>query len=58
MKKTYINPQMEVIKVATAQQVLAGSLDPENGSGTVGGPAPSGHDAEGRRYDFDDDWDD
>ncbi len=48
MKKTYINPSMEVIKIAT-QQMLAGS-------GTIPmGDAGSANNAEGRYFG---DWDD
>ena len=28
MKKTYINPEMEIIKIASQQQMLAGSTVP------------------------------
>ena len=47
MKKTYINPQLEVIKINVSNQLLAGS--------TLGlGDAGSASDAEGREF-FDDD---
>ena len=35
MKKIYSNPSLEVVKIATAHQMLAGSLDPMGGKGTV-----------------------
>lgn len=34
MKKTYINPSMEVVKVS-ALSMICGSLDPKNLSGSV-----------------------
>ena len=46
MKKTYINPVMDIVKVQT-QQMLAASL--EFGEGQKDGSA-----AAGRSYDFDD----
>ena len=49
MKKTYINPELEVIKIASKTQMLAGSSVP-----TDPNPAnPSSSDAPG----FDDDFD-
>ena len=50
MKKTYINPSIEVIKIASQHQMLAASEVPV---GTDG----SANDAEGRGSD-DFDWDD
>lgn len=48
MKKTYINPNIEVVKIAT-QQMLAGSLNPSAGTGKVNDiDAPDGDPAEGR----------
>lgn len=47
MKKTYINPNMEVVKVSMQQQMLAGSL--AIGSGDKN-PATE---ADGRSDDFD-----
>ena len=45
MKKTYINPEIEIVKIASKMQMLAGSDpklgDPYNGSETV-----LGHDDE------------
>ena len=33
MKKTYINPEIEIVKIASQQQMLAGSVNaPVNGS--------------------------
>ena len=46
MKKTYINPAMEIVKIAT-QQMLAASV--EFGEGQKDGGA-----AAGRSYDIDD----
>ncbi len=50
MKKTYINPEMEIISVDAQDTILTGSSIPINTSETQN-PA----DAEGRGYD---DWDD
>ncbi len=53
MKKTYINPNIEVLKIAT-QQMLAGSLNPGAGTGKVyTDSAPGGVAAEGHDDDFD-----
>lgn len=53
MKKIYSNPKLEVVKVAT-QQMLAGSLDPSKGTGTVNNTSATyGADAEGHGSDFD-----
>ena len=55
MKKTYINPNIEVVKIASHAQMLAGSLTPGAGKGTVNETdAPSGVDGEARLFDFDD----
>ena len=52
MKKTYINPTMAVIKIASKTQMLAGSVDGFNsGLNTTGG---SGSGALSREFDFDD----
>jgi len=54
MKKTYINPNMEIVEVKIQQQMLAGSLDPGSGSGSVSdAPAPVDVDAEGHFDEFD-----
>ncbi len=50
MKKTYINPEMEIISVDAQDTILTGSSIPMNLSETK---APSA--AEGRGYD---DWED
>jgi hypothetical protein len=34
MKKTYINPEMEIIKIASQQQMLAGSTIPTGSTPT------------------------
>ena len=52
MKKAYINPEIEVIKMKTQQQMLAGSVgDPEDGPG-AGDPGDAGG-AEGHFDGFD-----
>ena len=43
MKKTYINPEMEVVKIAAKVQIMAGS--PELG-GEFGGGTPEGREYE------------
>ena len=46
MKKQYINPAIEIVKV-DLQQMMAGSLDPENNKGTVSDSfAPKDYDGE------------
>ena len=50
MKKTYINPELEVIKIAT-QQMLA------NSTLGYGDPVSTAEGAESRSFDFDDDED-
>ena len=57
MKKTYINPEMEVVKIASQSQMMAGSLNPEGGSGTISEEnAPADGDGEARGgFFFDDD---
>ncbi len=50
MKKTYINPNMEVVKMQINQHLLEGSLQVNFGSGTKGGGDACGHDNDG------DDW--
>ena len=53
MKKTYINPNMQIVQIAT-QQMLAGSLNPNSGSGSVNETsAPADVDGEGHFGDFD-----
>ncbi len=49
MKKTYINPNIEVITIASQQQMLAGSPteQPQNGDAITS--------AMGREFDFDED---
>ena len=52
-KKQYINPEIEVVKIASQQQMLAGSVgNPEDGPG--GGADGGAGDAEGR---FEDEFD-
>ncbi len=54
MKKTYINPTLEVVKI-TAPQLMAGSLNPNSGSGSVTEESVSeGTPGESRFFDFDD----
>ncbi|MBQ9202904.1 MAG: hypothetical protein IJ155_01540 [Prevotella sp.] len=48
MKKTYINPTIDIIKIVQSQPMLAGSVEAAI-SGTQGN-----EDALGRDYDFDD----
>jgi hypothetical protein len=55
MKKTYINPEMNVIKIAT-QQMLAAS-GPDGFSGGLNNSGSGGGNALGREDDWDD-WDD
>ena len=50
MKKTYINPQLEVIKIQTQQMLAGSSLSIDSGATPV---APSG--ADGREFFEDDD---
>ena len=50
MKKTYINPTMEVVKLQMHQQMLAGSLDITKNSATKTG---SDYD-DARYFDFND----
>lgn len=53
MKKTYINPNMEIVEVKM-QQMLAGSLNPGSGSGSVSDdPAPGDVPAEAPFNDYD-----
>lgn len=55
MKKTYINLEMKIVKIEGQTHMLAGSLTPGSGTGTINPtPAPGGVDAEGR--DDDNDW--
>ena len=51
MKKTYIIPTIEVVKLQMHQQMLTGS-DPQATFDSTGGVAPGS--VEGREYDFDD----
>ncbi len=51
MKKTYINPEMEIIKIASQQQMLAGSIIPTGSTPTD----PSLTDAHEDGFTFDDD---
>ena len=51
MKKTYINPEMEIIKIASQQQMLAGSIIPTGSTPTD----PSLTDAHEDDFIFDDD---
>lgn len=51
MKKTYINPVMNIVKIESQQQIMAGSTQSMGiGSGTKDGGA-----ACGREYDWDED---
>ncbi len=53
MKKTYIIPEMEIIKIGHQQHLMAGSLNPGSNSGTINeDPVPDGTPGEGRYYDF------
>ena len=53
MKKTYINPEMNVIKIAT-QQMLAAS-DPDGYDGSINNSGQGGSKALSREFfDFDD----
>ena len=49
MKKTYINPEMEIVKIQT-MQMLAASDTQLNINGT---PVDDGTPGEGREFDFD-----
>ena len=52
MKKEYMNPEIEVIKIQSKVQLMAGSIgDPEDGPGS-GGDGGAG-DAEGHYDDYD-----
>ena len=51
MKKTYINPEMEIIKIASQMQMLAGSTIPIGSTSTD----PSLTDAHEDDFTFDDD---
>ena len=54
MKKTYINPNMEVVKIASRMQMLAGSGEETMGNkGDYG--TGSGITLGGRQMDFDED---
>lgn len=54
MKKIYINPNMEVVKIASQTQMLAGSLNPSESKGTVNeSDAPEGVDGEAHGFGFD-----
>ena len=55
MKKTYINPTMEVVKVNMQQQMLAGSTLNMNGDfgGASGGTSGKGVNVDGHDDDFD-----
>ena len=52
MKKTYINPAMEIVKVKTAA-LLAGSIT-DSTTGTKFDPTGTTTDMDGRSFDFDD----
>ena len=51
MKKTYINPEMEIIKIASQMQIMAGSTIPTGSTPTD----PSLTDAHEDDFTFDDD---
>ena len=51
MKKTYINPAMKIIKIASKTQMLTSSPIPTGSTPT--NPASS----DSRSFDLDDDWD-
>lgn len=56
MKKTYINPAMEIVKVNMQQQILAGSTLSKSGDfgGASGGSSSNGiSSADGHDDDFD-----
>ena len=53
MKKTYINPSMEVVKLQMHQQMLAGS--PIQSSDPADVTGDGNYNSLGREYDFDDD---
>lgn len=52
MKKTYINPTMEVVKLQMHQQMLAGSTLQSSDPADVNGDG--NYNTLGREYDFDD----
>ena len=60
MKKTYINPNIEVVKIASQMQIMAGSFT-TNGDGDVTAGELIDENATGaglsRSFDFDDDED-
>ena len=52
MKKTYINPEIEVVKIASQIHMLAGSPDPAaNGLDPAVDPIDAG-DLDGRQFDW------
>ena len=53
MKKTYINPEMEIIKIASQTQMLAGSVGArEDGPGAGGDGDAGGAEANGTEFDW------
>ena len=58
MKKKYINPTMEVIKIKTSHQLLAGSVGMNglDGLGDYGGEV-TGRSADAREFDINEDFD-
>ena len=55
MKKTYINPELQVVTMNTQYQMLAGSLNVNGGANTLSNTNATG-DALGRGDDLD--WED
>jgi len=51
MKKTYINPEMEIVKIASQQQMLAGSVGAREDGPGAGSDGDAGG-AEGRYDEF------
>ena len=50
MKKTYINPEMEIVEIQTEQHIMAGSVGINSTADPI---APEG--ADGHEFDFEDD---
>ena len=51
MKRTYINPEMQVVKVQFSTRLLSGSA---NGTDVKSGNASAGYETLGREFGFDD----
>lgn len=57
MKKTYIIPEMEVVLMNTRQPLMSGSVTTNSLDGFDGyGGGKKGGSADGREYDFDDEF--